>query len=126
MAARPEVFVPATTATRDAGKHGLALFWQRWGIQYVFMVPFLALFAVFTIAPVLTAMYLSFTYFNILEPPRWIGWANYRLLFLEDDVFLIAVKNTLEFAIVTGPVGFFMSFFFAWLIKPLKLKTLLA
>jgi multiple sugar transport system permease protein len=90
------------------------------------MVPYLALFAVFTIAPVLTSMYLSFTYFNVLEPPRWIGWANFRLLFLEDDVFLIAVKNTLIFAIITGPIGFFMSFFLAWLIKPLKLKTFLA
>jgi multiple sugar transport system permease protein len=90
------------------------------------MVPYLALCAVFTIAPVLTSMYLSFTYFNVLEPPRWIGWANFRLLFLEDDVFLIAVKNTLIFAIITGPIGFFMSFFLAWLIKPLKLKTFLA
>jgi multiple sugar transport system permease protein len=104
----------------------VSLFWHRWGVQYAFMVPYLALFAVFTIAPVLTSMYLSFTYFNVLEPPRWIGWANFRLLFLEDDVFLIAVKNTLIFAIITGPIGFFMSFFLAWLIKPLKLKTFLA
>src|SRR5438270_5458393 len=104
MATRPEVFVPVTAPEVRLGKRGLALFWQRWGIQYVFIAPYLLLFAVFTIAPVLTAMYLSFTYFNILEPPRWIGWANYRLLFLEDDVFLIAVRNTLEFAIITGPV----------------------
>ncbi len=126
MATRPEVFVPTTTSDVRVGKRGLALFWQRWGLQYAFIAPYLILFTIFTIAPVLTAMYLSFTYFNVLEPPRWIGWANYRLLFLEDDVFLTAVKNTMEFAIITGPVGFIMSFFFAWLIKPLKLKTLLA
>jgi multiple sugar transport system permease protein len=126
MATRPEVFVPATTPTVRVGRQGVSLFWHRWGVQYAFMVPYLALFAVFTIAPVLTSMYLSFTYFNVLEPPRWIGWANFRLLFLEDDVFLIAVKNTLIFAIITGPIGFFMSFFLAWLIKPLKLKTFLA
>jgi len=95
-------------------------------MQYAFMSPFLLLFAIFTIAPVLTAAYLSFTYFNVLEPPRWLGWANFRLLFLEDDVFLIAVKNTLEFAIITGPLGFVVSFILAWLIKNLRLKTALA
>jgi multiple sugar transport system permease protein len=90
------------------------------------MAPFILLFLLFVVAPVLTAIYLSFTYFNVIEAPRWIGWSNYKLLFLEDDVFLIAISNTLTFAIITGPVGFFISFFFAWLINPLKLKTILA
>ena len=79
-----------------------------------------------SVAPVLTAIYLSFTYFNVLEAPRFIGWSNYKLLFLEDDVFIIAIANTLTFAVITGPVGFFLSFIFAWLINPLKLKTPLA
>jgi len=125
MATRPEVFVPAAQATVER-RSALSLFWKRWGVYYLFMTPFLAVFTVFIIAPVLVAIYLSFTYFNVLEPPRWIGWSNYKLLFLEDDVFLIAVANTLKFAIITGPVGFFLSFFFAWLINPLKLKTVLA
>ena len=126
MATRPEVFVPAAVPATRLRKTGLALIWQRWGVYYLFMTPFLILFSIFVIAPVLTAIYLSFTYFNVLEPPRWIGWSNYKLLFLEDDVFLIAIRNTLTFAIITGPVGFFTSFFFAWLINPLKLKTVLA
>jgi multiple sugar transport system permease protein len=125
MATRPEVFVPATTAAR-AKESGLRAWWRRWGVQYLFLVPFFLLFFVFVVAPVLTAMYLSFTYFNILEPPKWIGWSNYKLLFLEDDVFLTAIANTLTFAIITGPVGFVMSFVFAWLINPLKWKTPLA
>ena len=53
------------------------------------------LFSVFTILPVLISIGFSFTYFNMLEPPTWIGWGNYLRLFLADDVFLIAVKNTL-------------------------------
>jgi multiple sugar transport system permease protein len=81
---------------------------------------------VFIIAPVLTATYLSFTYFNVLEPPRWIGWSNFKLLFLEDDVFVTAIANTLTFAVITGPIGFFLSFFFAWVINPLRMKTVLA
>jgi multiple sugar transport system permease protein len=126
MATRREVFVPAAAPAVARPRTGLALFWERYGVNYLFMAPFVIGFVVFVIAPVLTAAYLSFTYFNVLEAPKWIGWANYKLLFLEDDVFLIAIGNTLTFAIITGPVGFFLSFFFAWAINPLKLKTVLA
>lgn len=126
MATRREVFVPAAAPALSTKKTGIAAFWEKFGINYAFMAPFLVLFAVFVIAPVLTAVYLSFTYFNVLESPKWIGWSNYKLLFLEDDVFLIAIMNTLQFALITGPVGFFLSFFFAWMINPLKLKTVLA
>jgi multiple sugar transport system permease protein len=126
MATRREVFVPAAAPARTGQKGAFGTFMQKYAINYVFMAPFLVLFTVFVIAPVLTAAYLSFTYFNVLEAPKWIGWSNYKLLFLEDDVFLIAIGNTLTFAIITGPVGFFLSFFFAWMINPLKLKTVLA
>src|SRR5687767_7572641 len=126
MATSREVFVPAVSPAVAEKRSSLSRFWDMYGINYTFMAPFLVLFAIFVIAPVLTAVYLSFTYFNVLEAPKWIGWSNYKLLFLEDDVFVIAIMNTLTFAIITGPVGFFLSFFFAWMIKPLKLKTVLA
>ena len=115
---------PATGST--SRRRAVARWWTHYGINYAFMAPFLVLFAVFVIAPVLTSVYLSFTYFDVLEAPKWIGWSNYKLLFLEDDVFVIAITNTLTFAIVTGPVGFILSFLFAWLINPLKAKTVLA
>lgn len=98
--------------------------WRQYHTMYLFMLPFIILFVIFVIAPVLTAIYLSFTYFNMLEPPRWIGLSNYRLLFLEDDVFLIAVKNTLLFAIVTGPLSYFISFTLAWFINRLRMRQL--
>ncbi len=127
MATRPEVFVPARAIPAPhARRSPLSAFWYRWGVYYLFMAPFMTMFTVFIIAPVLVAIYLSFTYFNVLEAPRWIGWSNYKLLFLEDDVFITAIANTLTFAVITGPVGFFISFFFAWLINPLKAKTVLA
>ena len=121
-----DAFVPRGPALQATPRGGIALFWQKYGSSYLFMAPFLAFFVVFVIAPVVTAMALSFTYFNVLESPRFIGWSNYKLLFLEDDVFVIAIGNTLKFAIITGPIGFFLSFMFAWLINPLKLKTPLA
>lgn len=86
------------------------------------MAPFLILFSIFVIIPFFTALGLSFTYYNMLQPPRWIGLTNYKLLFMEDDVFLIAVKNTLVFALITGPIGYIASFLVAWVINELKLR----
>lgn len=96
--------------------------WRQYHVMYLFMLPFGVLFLIFVVAPVLTAVYLSFTYFNVLEPPRWIGLSNYRLLFVEDDIFLIAVKNTLLFSAITGPLGYTISFTLAWFINRLRVR----
>jgi multiple sugar transport system permease protein len=96
--------------------------WRHYHVMYLFMLPFGVLFLIFVVAPVLTAVYLSFTYFNVLEPPRWIGLSNYRLLFVEDDIFLIAVKNTLLFSAITGPLGYAISFTLAWFINRLRVR----
>ncbi len=89
-------------------------------MSYLFLAPFLILFLTFTVLPVILSIVLSFTYFNMLNFPRWVGWENYLRLFLKDEVFLIAVKNTLFFALVTGPVSYILCFLFAWLINELK------
>ena len=96
--------------------------WHEYHTMYLFMLPFTILFIIFVVAPVITAIYLSFTYYNMLEAPRAIGLSNYRLLFLEDDIFLIAIKNTLIFAIITGPLSYVISFSLAWLINRLRLR----
>ncbi|MCL1883221.1 MAG: sugar ABC transporter permease [Defluviitaleaceae bacterium] len=86
---------------------------------YLFMLPFLLVFAAFTLAPVAMSLALSFTYFNVLEAPRFIGVQNYLNLFLSDDIFLIALRNTLILAVITGPVGYICAFLFAWFINEL-------
>jgi len=91
-------------------------------VSYFFMAPFLLLFLLFTVIPVLISIGLSFTYYNIVESPRFIGWSNFKLLFVEDDVFLTAIGNTLKFAIVTGPIGYIMAFLLAWLISQIPQK----
>lgn len=96
--------------------------WKQYHTMYLFMLPFVVLFIIFVIAPVVTAVYLSFTYFNMLEPPRWIGLSNFRLLFLEDDIFLIAIKNTLLFSLITGPLSYAISFTLAWFINRLRYR----
>lgn len=86
---------------------------------YLFLAPYAILFAMFFIAPVVVSIFFSFTYYNILEAPRFIGLQNYISLILEDDIFLQAIKNTLMIAVITGPLGYIMSFLFAWLINEL-------
>lgn len=75
-------------------------------VSYLLVMPYWTIFFVFTILPVIIAIALSFTYYNMLEPPQWEGLHNYLRLFLDDDVFLIAIKNTFVFALVTGPISF--------------------
>lgn len=83
------------------------------------IMPFAIIFVVFTLIPVFASIVLSFTTFNMVEAPRFIGLTNYIDLIIEDSVFLIAVKNTLIFALITGPISYMMCFLFAWLINEL-------
>ncbi|MBR5943529.1 MAG: sugar ABC transporter permease [Lachnospiraceae bacterium] len=103
-------------------KHNMQVAWKKAKRSkncYLFLLPYAILFAMFYIFPVVASIYFSFTYYNILEPPRFLGFSNYINLILQDDVFLIGLKNTLIIAIVTGPLGYMMSFLFAWLINEL-------
>lgn len=88
--------------------------------NYILLAPFFILFFIFTILPVFMSIGISFTYFNLLESPKFIGFDNYIKLFLNDEVFMISLKNTFILAIVTGPVGYLAAFVFAWLINELK------
>lgn len=89
----------------------------------LFMLPYLLLFAAFTVIPVLISFGLSFTYFNVLEPPRFIGMSNYVQLLLDDEIFVLALKNTLILSLITGPVGFFLCFGLAWMINEFGPRT---
>lgn len=86
---------------------------------YLFLAPYAILFTMFYILPVGTSIFFSFTYYNILESPRFIGLQNYISLILQDDIFLTGVKNTFLIAVITGPLGYIASFLFAWLINEL-------
>ena len=95
--------------------------------SYIMMCPYFILFFLFTVLPVLMSMGLSFTYFNMLEAPKFNGWANYTKLFLNDDIFMISLKNTLIFAVITGPISYLLCLLFAWIINEFrpKVRTLL-
>lgn len=99
---------------------------SNWKI-YLGLAPFMIIFFAFTILPVLKAIFFSFTYFNVLEKPTFIGFDNYLRLFLKDDVFIQSIMNTFVFAIITGPVGYLASLLLAWVINDFspKLRAIL-
>ena len=89
----------------------------------VLVAPFTIFFVVFTVIPILSALALSFTDYNLLQINNFVGFKNYTRLLLDDSVFLIAFKNTMIQALITGPIGFILSFVIAWLINELGRTT---
>ncbi len=85
--------------------------------SYMMIGPYFFFFLFFTILPVCASIVLSFTYFDMLNWPKWVGFSNYARLFLDDEIFLIALKNTLLFAVITGPLSYIMCLLFAWIIN---------
>jgi multiple sugar transport system permease protein len=110
------------TRTDPGWKGKLKLFWGKYGIGYLFLSPYLILFIIFTVIPVAVAIGTSLTNYNMLQSPKWLGISNYRLLFTDDDIFLIALSNTMIFALISGPIGYIMSFFSAWVINLLRFR----
>ena len=92
------------------------------------MSPFLVLFILFTILPVLSSMVLSFFSYDMVKKLSFIGFDNYLRMFSGDEIFPLVLKNTLVFAIITGPLGFLLSFVLAWFVNEFspKVRTLLS
>ena len=88
--------------------------------SYIMLAPYFILFFFFTVLPVVMSVFFSFTYYNMLEMPEFIGWKNYIKLFLEDDIFLKSLKNTMILAVITGPVSYMLCLLFAWIINEFK------
>jgi len=79
------------------------------------MLPYVVMFLIFILVPVLAAVGLSFTNFNTLQTPDFVGFRNYIGWLTNDPVFMQTIlPNTIIFAVITGPVGFLLSFFLAW------------
>ena len=91
-------------------------------ISYVMLAPFLFFFLLFTVIPVITGIIVSFTDFNMLSFPSFVGFNNYIRLLVEDSEFIKSLKNTLVFSFVCGPIGYFLAFLLAWVINELPKK----
>ena len=91
-------------------------------VAYLMIAPFMIIFFLFTVIPVVASLLLSFTSFNMLQMPKFLFFDNYITLFLDDDLWITALKNTLIFAAVTGPASYILSFLVAWFINELSPK----
>ena len=92
---------------------------RNW-VAYVMIAPYVIIFTLFTVAPVVLSIFFSFTDFNMLQAPNWVWFDNYINLFFADDIFLIACKNTFIFAAIVGPTSYLMSYLVAWFINELS------
>ena len=86
-------------------KNSLFARMRQYKACYLMIAPFYLIFFLFVIAPIAIAMFFSLTDFNMLQMPNFTGLENYLTLLFEDDVFLTAVRNTLIFAVITGPIS---------------------
>ena len=93
---------------------------NRESTSYLMMSPFLILFSVFTVIPVIVTILMSFTNYNVLETPDFVGWQNYINLFVHDEIFMKSLSNTIVYALITGPAGYIIAFLVAWILNDMK------
>ena len=86
----------------------------------IFLLPYILMFSIFIVLPVIVAIALSFTYFNGISSPSFTGFSNYMFVFTQDQYFMKTIlPNTLLFAIIVGPGGYVLSFLLAWVLSQL-------
>ncbi|MBE5950976.1 MAG: sugar ABC transporter permease [Lachnospiraceae bacterium] len=87
----------------------------------VLLAPYAIVFSMFILIPVMIAMGLSFTYFDVINKPSFTGLLNYISLFTQDEVFLkFVLPNTFLYALVVGPGGYALSFLIAWMLTQIQ------
>jgi multiple sugar transport system permease protein len=90
---------------------------QREGLwAYAFVAPWIVGFLIFVLGPMLASLYFSFTDYNIVEAPKWIGFKNYIDL-INDPLFWHSLWITIKFAIFSLPLGLGLSYFLAILLN---------
>jgi len=98
----------------------LKKWYQKEGSAYGFLFMYALMFITFIVVPVVVAFILSFTFFDTIQLPRFIGLKNYVVLLTQDEIFMkYVLPNTIKFAVIVGPGGYAMSFLLAWILAQL-------
>lgn len=88
---------------------------------FLLLLPYGLLFLTFIAIPVAMAIGLSFTYFDVINKPKFLGLLNYVTLLTQDEVFLKNVlPNTIKYALLVGPGGYILSFLLAWMLAQIQ------
>ena len=102
---------------------------KKFQTDFLFALPYAIIFFTFVILLIMISIFLSFTYYDTINAPRWVGLSNYVTLFTRDSDFMqYALPNTVKYAIIVGPIGYLLAFFMAWLLAQVtkKVRTVLA
>lgn len=94
-----------------------------------FLLPYGALFICFILVPVAMAIALSFTNYDAVSTPSFVGVANYIDLLTKDTIFMqYVLPNTVTYALVVGPLSYVLSFLLAWCLSQIQKvsRTILA
>jgi multiple sugar transport system permease protein len=83
----------------------------------LFISPWIIGFAWFQLFPIAASFYYSFTSYNMMQPPRFVGMENYSRLFTEDALFRKSLANTAVYTVFSVPLGLIVAFIFALLLN---------
>jgi multiple sugar transport system permease protein len=86
-----------------------------WG--YIFLLPWLLGLIIFWLGPILASFYLSFTKYDVISDPQFIGLDNYQRAFSQDDQFWPSLGRTFQYAVAVVPLGLIGSLFLAILLN---------
>lgn len=96
---------------------------SRWSLArrealwaYAFITPWIIGFLIFTVGPMLASLFFSFTEYDIVSAPRWIGITNYVNLF-QDALFWHSLNVTFKYAVIALPLGLIISYLMAVLLN---------
>lgn len=101
---------------RDRRRIRLSIGQREAGTAYLFILPWIIGFIIFTIGPMVASLYFSFTNYNIVDPPQWVGLRNFIKLF-HDELFAQCIKVTLKYAVMALPLNLVVGFFLAVLLN---------
>jgi multiple sugar transport system permease protein len=88
---------------------------------FLLMLPYGLLFLAFIAIPIVIAIGLSFTYFDVINAPKFAGISNYVNIVTQDEAFLkFIIPNTLKYALIVGPGGYVLSFLLAWMLTQIQ------
>jgi multiple sugar transport system permease protein len=104
LVTEPAALRRAAPPARPGLREGWRRAWRRNGAGYLFLLPWLAGFFGLTLGPTLASLYLSFTSFDLLTPPEWIGPENYVYMFTLDPRFWQALKVTFTYVVWSVPL----------------------
>lgn len=102
---------------------------RKFNSAYLFIAPYAIIFLIFVVLLIFISIALSFTYYDTVNPPRFIGLTNYINLFTQDSTFMQnAIPNTIKYVIIVGPLGYLLGFVVAWILAqlPKRLRNVLA